>query len=420
MKIPELLAPAANIVCAQTAFEHGADAIYLGYETLNLRARSTNFNYHELIDILRFAKDKSKKVYCALNSMPNDSGIESIKEALATFKDQSITPDAFIVSDPGVILLCKTYFPDIPLHLSTQTGTFNTLSAQFWSQQGISRVILPRELSIDQIAVLTQNAGVETEVFVHGAMCMSISGRCLMGAYMAGRHPNLGDCPQPCRFKYKISPIPDNETLGLEDKSLQKDKTREWFTVEENTEAYLFNSKDLNALPVLDKLVRANIASIKIEGRHRTQHYIASVVKIYRVALDALKANENDYHVLQEWLEELDRLDHRPYTTGFYDGEYMLQDVKDSRPKRDLRIVGVVRGFLEGKGVVVDVKNPFLPGDILNVLPIKKKTLSFDATIKSCYDLNENPLPRALTNRLVVIESDPVLENGDILRKKAT
>jgi len=407
MNIPELLAPAANTECARAAFEHGADAVYIGYDMHNLRAHSSKVMSHDLQEILSEAHDVHKKVYVALNVMPNDAmiaGIESSLKAISIFDDK---PDAIIVSDPGVVALCSQHLPSVNLHLSTQTGTFNTASADFWKAHGVTRVILPRELSLAQIAYISEYALVETEVFVHGAMCMSVSGRCLMGAYMGGRHPNFGDCPQPCRYKYRISPLPVKEDESAEN----------WFTVEEDSEAFLFNSKDLNALSILDKIVNTGVASVKIEGRNRSYHYVSSVVKIYREALDSLVASPQTYRALPHWLDELDRLDHRPYTTGFYGNEYQLQDVRDMRPVRDVRVVGVVRAIMPDKRAVVDVKNPFSSGDILSVLPQKKKAAPFDTHVLGCTDFSGINLHRALTNRLVIIETELLLGIGDIVRK---
>jgi putative protease len=322
-------------------------------------------------------------------------------------------PDAFIVGDPGVITVCQQYAPKVPLHLSTQTGTFNSASAAFWARLGIRRIILPREMSLDTIRKNAASGAVETEVFVHGAMCVSVSGRCLLGAYMGKRHPNFGDCPQPCRLKYRIAPL-----RGPSDSS---EKAGEWYTVEEEWDAgaSILNSKDLNALPVLDRIASSGVTAVKIEGRNRSIHYVASVVKVYRAALDSITHDASAYAPLPQWQEELDRLDHRPYTTGFYAGEYQLQDLAaESRQDRWYRVVGVVRELLDGKGAVVDVKNPFLPLDTLNVLTAAPGEIARDATVLRMTDINGNEIGKALTNRLVICTTTPEMRPGDILRKK--
>jgi putative protease len=421
MEIPELLAPAPTFACAQAAFDNGADAVYAGLSTHNLRARSGNFDVSDLEGLLGLARDAGRsgrgcgRVYIALNVMPDDSMVPDIERSLKSITDRNCLPDAFIVSDPGVVALCRQHSPAVPLHLSTQTGTFNSASAGFWSQQGIRRVILPREMTLDAIQKIAASGLAETEVFVHGAMCVSISGRCLLGVYMRQRHPNFGDCPQSCRLRYSIAALHGpEETL---------DGSEQWYTVEETPgqAAFILNSKDLNALPVLDRIVSTGVTAVKIEGRHRSLHYVASVVKVYRAALDSIARSRKDesYTVLPQWQEELDRLDHRPYTTGFYAGDYTLQDLRrDSRLDRRYRVVGVVRELLDEKGPVVDVKNPFLPGDSLSVLSAEPGAIAHDATVLSMQDINGNSIQKALTNRLVVCTASPALQCGDILRKK--
>jgi putative protease len=412
MKIPELLAPAADAECAEAAFSHGADAVYVGLGTYNLRARTKNVLPAQLAYLLDFAKKAGKKVYGALNIMPDDKTLKEIETLLSTLSKQEILPDAFVVSDPGVIALCREYAPRTALHLSTQTGTFNTKAGQFWLKQGIQRLILPRELTLEQITNFCKTVKAQVEVFIHGAMCVSVSGRCLLGVYTAQRHPNFGDCPQPCRLKYHIAPVYDNET-----------ENGEWLTVTEEPgegatpqQAFLLNSKDLCCLSILNRIVASGVASLKIEGRHRSAHYVSSVVKVYRAALDSLDGSA-EYAVKPEWQQELDRLDHRPYTTGFYAGEYTLQDVNDNRPMPDVRIVGVVREILAGKGAVVDVKNPFCEGDVLNVLPMRKGKMPYEVTIKGITDLEGNKIEKSLTNRLVIINAEEELGKGDMLRK---
>jgi U32 family peptidase len=408
--LPELLAPAADAECARAAIMHGADAVYIGIGPYNLRARSKNAAPEELGDLLSFAHEKGSKVYVALNTMPVDGAMPGIESLLATLAKKEILPHAFIVSDPGVVSLCRRHAPSTDLHLSTQTGTFNTAAAAFWASQGIRRIVLPRELTLVQISALCRSSHIEMEVFVHGAMCMSVSGRCLLGVYTGKRHPNQGDCRQPCRFRYRVSPMYDNET-----------ETGEWFTVEEEdgdapARAFLFNSKDLCCLPILDRIAGTGVASVKIEGRNRSAHYVSSVVKVYRAALDAIAAGRA-YAVAPEWREELERLDHRPYTTGFYAGEYVLQDVIDSRPLPEARIVGVVREIRAGGDAVVDVKNPFNKGDRLNVLPVRREKMPYDTVVLEIRDMDGNGIGRALTNRIVTIGTEQGLVAGDMLRK---
>ena len=413
MKIPELLAPAATYACAVAAFDNGADAVYAGLGTHNLRARSPNFGIDQLDELLGCAHDRGKRAYIALNVLPDDSKIREIELSLKKLETIRCLPDAFIVADPGVMDLCRKHVPEVPLHLSTQTGTFNSASAGFWARFGIRRVILPREMTIEAIQRIVAAGLMETEVFIHGAMCVSISGRCLLGAYTENRHPNFGDCPQPCRLRYKIAPLrsPSDESM----------REGEWYTVEEDPSSgsFILNSKDLNALPVLDRIVASGVTALKIEGRNRSLHYVASVVKVYRAALDGL-ARGGAYVPHPQLGEELQRLDHRPYTTGFYAGESQLQDLSrhDTRQGGDYRVVGVVRDQLDGKGAVVDVKNPFLIGDSVSVISAGQGVIAHEAVIVELTDINGNAIGKALTNRVVVCTTKPGVQVGDILRKK--
>jgi U32 family peptidase len=412
MKLPELLAPAANIECAQAACDHGADAVYVGLGTLNLRANAENVDADGLQAIIEIVKSRGKKVYAALNIMPDDKRLAEIDALLCGLSKRKTLPDAFIVSDPGVLSLCRRHCRGVSIHLSTQTGTFNSTSADFWMRRGVSRIILPRELTLEQITALCKATKTETEMFIHGAMCVSVSGRCLLGAYLQGRHPNFGDCPQSCRLKYRISPITPEGALS-----------DDWYTVEENagessypTTAYLLNSRDLNTISILDRIAATGVTALKIEGRHRSVHYVSSVVKIYRAALDSIARDASPYAVDPAWEREFDRLDHRQYTTGFYGGEYVLQDLYDNRVTPRGRIVGVVRAIMAGKGAVVDVKNPFTAGETLYVLPVKKNMMPYDTVCTGLSDLNGNAIDRALPHRLVIAASEPSLTPGDLLR----
>lgn len=408
MTNPELLAPAGNYECLEAVFNHGADAAYIGIGTFNLRAYSPNFLIDELPQALKLARKNNKLIYAVLNTMPDDSQLIEIEKLLKELSGQPDLPDAIVVSDPGVIALCKEHLDSMELHLSTQTGTFNMRTMKFWASQGISRVVLPREFNLEQVRALSKAGICETEVFIHGAMCVSISGRCLLGAYLAGRHANQGECPQPCRFRYDIAP-----------RSKEGEPTDEWFPAEEDKEGvYLFNSKDLNTLPILPEIVETGVFSLKIEGRNKSMHYVSSVVKTYRAALDGYLNNPDNYKPEPVWLEELENLDHRPYTTGFYKGEYMMQETSVSKAKSKIRAVGVVKGILEGGVAVVDVKNPFLAGEELNILPVNKKKSRYDIAFAKITDLSGNELERAVTNRIVAVKTDVKLSVGDVIRRE--
>jgi|GEM_PF-941201 putative protease len=414
MTAPELLAPAGSLEGLRAACDHGADAVYVGVGPHNLRARGANFSIEEFKDCIAYCKKSKRRIYAALNSMPGDKALDEIEQLLRACSRLKAKPDAFIISDPGVLTLCRRFFKTTPLHLSTQTGTFNGVSAQFWKPHGVSRVILPREFSLEQIRDVIVRARIETEVFVHGAMCVSVSGRCLLGAYLGKRHPNWGDCPQPCRLRYRIAPQEKDLDCG------------EWLSVEEEFggrddehRAYILNSKDLNTLSILPRIIATGVSSLKIEGRNKSAHYVGSVVKIYRAALDACINDRDRYSVLPEWTDELNRLDHRPYTTGFYGGdEYVLQETGFSQTFSSLRIVGTVKAVTMAGEAVVDVKNPFGFNDVFNVLPVRRGRMPFDARCASLTDMDHNPLNRALTNRVVLLTTNEQLSVGDMLRKE--
>jgi putative protease len=415
MKPPELLAPAGTFECLRAACDHGADAVYVGIGRFNLRARSGNFSVEELENAITYVKKNGRRIYAALNIMPGDGVLDQIEKIIQALSACDSLPDALIVSDPGVISLCRQYLNSVPLHLSTQTGTCNYLSARFWQGQGITRIVLPREMTLEEVAAFNKKVTVETELFVHGAMCVSISGRCLLGAYLGGRHghANRGDCPQPCRLKYRIVPVENDETSDAEG-----------LTIEEfpgvpgpGGEAYLLNSKDLNTLSLLPNIIETGVSALKIEGRNKSPHYVASVVKVYREALDFFLENPSKYSVRPQWTEELDRLDHRTYTTGFYGSDRDLQDVHFSQTLSGLRITGSVKGVLTNGEAVIDVKNPFTIMDAFNVLPVRKGETPFELRLNALTDINGNPIDRAITHRVVLAECGSRLRVGDMLRK---
>jgi len=408
----ELLSPAGNFESVCAACDHGADAVYVGVGPYNLRSHAANFSIEEFRDCIAYCKKKKRKIYAAINAMPDDKMLLSMQSIIESCHRLKARPDAFIVSDPGVLSVCRQYFKTVAMHLSTQTGTFNGRSAVFWKRNGIRRVILPRELSLDRIAALAKHSAVETEVFIHGAMCVSISGRCLLGAYLGKRHPNWGDCPQPCRLRYRIAPQEIN--AGADD----------WLTIEEDCDgaadpqnAYILNSKDLNALPVLPGIVATGVSALKIEGRNKSSHYVGTITKVYREAIDECVKNPKKYAVRKAWTDELDRLDHRPYTTGFYGQDYVLQEVGFSQSFSPLRIVGAVKAVTGDAAAVIDVKNPFSALDKLSVLPIRKGCKPFELHDTSLTGIDRRPLERAVTNRIVVMTAREVLRVGDMIRR---
>lgn len=406
MSPPELLAPAGSFTCAQAAFDHGADAVYAGIGKFNLRAHSPNFTVEEFCDLKRYASGLGRKVYAALNIMPDDKMLNLLKLTLKDLYTSGGLPDAFIVSDPGVLGVISEMCPGAELHLSTQTGCFNSTSMWFWKDQGVSRVVLPRELNLEQIKDLSSLDIIETEIFVHGAMCVSVSGRCLLGAYLGKRHPNLGDCPQPCRFNYRIIP----QEVGMKTE-------HDGFWVEESEAgAYLLNSKDLCTLEIIPQLIQTGAASFKIEGRNKSAHYVASVVKVYRDALDSAAAHPDSYQIKSWWMDELDSIEHRTYTCGFYKSDPLKQDVFASKATAGFRLVGMVKAVVEGRPVV-DVKNSFSDRTLINILPVRQRLEPYDLQFERMVELDGKAVEKACSNRLVVLEGcSERLRTGDMLR----
>lgn len=402
----ELVAPAGTHEILKAALDQGADAVYVGLGPFNLRARAPAFDVAGAEEAAAFVHARGKRLYAALNAMADDRQLADMERMLAELADSEGRPDAVIVSDPGVLSLCRRALPDVALHLSTQTGTFSAASMRFWKEQGVSRIVLPRELTLEQIGELNRQSLCQTELFIHGAMCVSVSGRCLLGAYLSGRHPNWGDCPQPCRLRYRVTPLDGRGALC------------EGFDLEETERGvYLLNSRDLNTLPVLPAVVASGVSAVKIEGRNKSLHYVSSTVKTYRAALDAAVRDSTTYAVAPEWAREMDRLDHRPYTTGFYTGEYALQEPGFSKVAPSVRVVGVVKAILENGRAALEVKNPFSPNEILNVLPTGRAE-SYDVVLSEVTGLGGNRLTRTPSNTIVVCASDARLRVGDILRRQ--
>lgn len=411
MNKPELLAPAGNFETLQAAFLNGADAVYLGVGVLNLRAYSENFTSEDLPEILSIADEYNGKVYVVVNLMPNDEQLGEIASFFRDLKEASRRPHALIVSDPGVIALAKEIIPEQELHLSTQTGTFNRAAMQFWKEQGITRIVLPREFTMEQVRASVDSDICEIELFIHGAMCVSISGRCMMGSYISGRNPNHGECSQPCRYSYDIVPRDGGGNL-LPDKG---------FSVEEfGGMTYIFNSKDLNTIQHIPAIIESGVHSLKIEGRNKSVHYVSSVVKAYRIAIDTYFNKGADEYVLpQSLIDELEQLDHRPYTDGFIGGDIQMQSVSYAKEKSKVRVLGRVKEILEGGVAVVDVKNPFVPGESISVLSVNQRKEPFTITVSTIEDLSGNVQEKAVTNRVVVVTNceNIKLRVGDMLRR---
>jgi len=303
-KKPELVAPAGDIEKLKTAIEYGADAVYVGGEGFNLRMGAANLTIEEIKEAASWVHERGKKIYVTLNIFARNYHVSGIRSYLK--KLEEIPIDAVIVADPGVFLTVKEITPHIPIHLSTQANTTNAKSVEFWRQLGMKRVVLARELTLGEIKEITNSSTIETEVFVHGAMCMSYSGRCLLSSFMANRHANLGDCSHSCRWQYILK---------------EENRPNEPYPiVEDESGTFILSSKDLCMIQHIPELVLAGVTAWKIEGRMKSPYYVAAVTRIYREALDRYFADPDGYVYDQKWLSELEKVSHREYGTGFFFG----------------------------------------------------------------------------------------------------
>lgn len=302
MKKPELLAPAGNLEKLKMALLYGADAVFLGGKAFGLRAFGGNFTEEEIKEGVEFAHHLHKKVYVTINIYPHNADIKKLPEYLCYL--ESIEVDAILVADLGVFTIAREVAPKLSVHISTQANNTNWVSVNAWEKLGAVRVVLARELSLAEITEMREKCMVELEMFVHGAMCISYSGRCLLSNYFTGRDANRGSCAQSCRWKYSL---------------VEEKRPGEYFPVlEDERGTYIFNSKDMCLLPHLAEVIESGVDSLKIEGRMKSVHYAASVVKVYRQAIDSYFENRAAFTIREEWLEELQKVSHRAYTTGFY------------------------------------------------------------------------------------------------------
>ena len=356
----ELLAPAGNLEKLKMAIIYGADAVYLGGEEFGLRASAGNFGPEELKEGIAFAHTNQKKVYLTMNIIPHNEDFNDMPEYIRQARDAGV--DAIIFSDPGIYELLRQEAPDMELHLSTQANNTNWRSASFWYRMGIKRVILARELSFYEIKEIRENVPekLELEMFVHGSMCISYSGRCLLSNYMADRDSNRGLCAHPCRWKYHL---------------VEEKRPGEYMPVFENERGtYIFSSKDLCLIEHIPEIITSGITSLKIEGRMKSSYYVATVIKAYREALDAYIASPQNYEFNKTWLEEMSKASHREYTTGFYTGKPKGKEqiYESSSYIREYDFVGLVTSYNAVTGIAtIEQRNRFVNGEELEVVAPK-------------------------------------------------
>ena len=352
-KRPELLAPAGTMEKLQMALAYGADAAYLGGAQFGLRAFGGNFTNEEIRAAVRLAHDAGKKIYVTVNVFPHNNDLVSLPDYLRFLAEAGA--DAVLVADLGVFMLAREAAPALPVHISTQANNVNWRTVRAWQELGAERVVLARELSREEICEIRRHTSVELELFVHGAMCISYSGRCLLSSYFTGRDANRGSCAQSCRWKYAL---------------VESSRPGEYYPVEEDERGtYIMNSKDLCLLPYLDEIVAAGIDSLKIEGRMKSVHYAASVVKAYRMALDSCLTGDS-YEVQEVWMTELGKVSHRAYTTGFFLGKTTEADqiYGSSSYEQTSDFVGLVRSYdAENRLATVEQRNNMKLGQEIEI-----------------------------------------------------
>lgn len=404
----EILAPAGDIEKLKTAYYFGADACYFAGKKWGLRAFSENFEEDELREYIDFAHSLGKKAYITVNIQAHNSDFVGLSDYLVYL--QEIGADAVIVSDAGIMSLCKEVAPNLPIHLSTQACATNKYSAKFWADAGATRIILARELSIEEIKEIRDYLPpqIELEAFVHGAMCISYSGRCLLSNYFTGRDSNRGACVQACRWEYYITEKCRKESGQGEEYEIQQDERS----------TYILNSKDLCMVNYLDKLADAGVTSFKIEGRMKSPYYVANVVNTYRRAVDLLEQNPASYKIDPNRVCELEKCSHRRFTTGFFLHEGDREFLESSQPVSTYDFVAQVIGDSVDGFAVVEQRNRFAVGDELEILS-PRDTFNKTFAVGEMYNSDGEVVTDAmLVQQQLKLKCPFELRAGDILRKK--
>lgn len=392
----ELLAPAGSMESLKTALYFGADAVYCGGPLLQLRAEAAGFTFDDLAEAVKLTHEKGKKIYVTVNSFASDEEIEALGEYANKLKDIGV--DAVIVSDLGAVAEIREKCPSLPIHISTQANTQNYKSIEVYKKMGVERVVLGREMSLEAIEKLKDKIpeGMEIEAFVHGAMCMAYSGRCLLSSFLSNRSGNKGECSQPCRWNYY----------------LVEEKRQNMFipVSEENGATAILSSTDLKSISFLDRLEKAGVSSFKIEGRMKSPYYVATVVNAYRHFMDSTAT-------LRQCEEELECASHRPYAAGFYFGEAKADPNNDGLYRQTCSFIGIVLDDIGDDLYLVEQRNRFATGDTLEVLSPSSIGEKFEVT--DIYSANgERKEVASLVQEKVKIYSPVKLRSGDILRKR--
>ena len=400
MPLPELLAPAGSMEKLATALIYGADAVYLGIDRFSLRASAGCLSRGELPPACDLVQRHGRRLYLTLNAYLHPGEEAEFRRLLLELRPLPI--DAFIVADPGALAMVRELDPDRTVHLSTQANVTGIHAAQFWQAAGVKRLNLARELTLQEIAAIRAQTGVEIEVFAHGALCVAYSGRCLMSAAMTGRSANRGECAHPCRWNYAVQ---------------EETRPGEYFGIEEDARGtYLFNSRDLRLIEHLPRLIAAGVDSLKIEGRMKSRYYVAAVTRVYRAALDAYRDDPAGWRCDPLWLRELDTVSHRPYGSGFLFGrEEAGVHPADSRYRQSHLFVGVVGDDGGAQGWLVEGRNRFAVGDELELIGPGMRQATF--TLEQAWNEEGEYLAVVQPNARVRLQLPPAARAGDLLRK---
>ncbi len=403
-KLPELLCPAGDLVRLKAAVDYGADAVYLAGEEFGMRTAAANFSKDDLKKGIDYAHSKNVKVHVTCNTLPHNDEVERLPEFLEYLND--VGADAIIAADIGTMELVKKYAPNCELHASVQSGIVNHLTANSFYNMGAKRVVLARELSLSEISEIRAKTpkDLELEAFAHGAMCVSFSARCLLSSYMTGRDANRGDCAQPCRWSYSL---------------MEEKRPGQYFDITETEKGtYILNANDLCMAEHLREMCKAGIDSIKIEGRAKSHYYVAVVTNAYRAAVDSLK-NSDENWVLPAWVtEELNKISHRTYSTGFYFGKpENAQTYKDAGYIRDYSVAAVVDDYQDGM-VLATLKNKFLRGQEFDCL--EPGSAPFTVVANELYNEKNEPIESAPHPMMTIkIPFEREIKKGSLLRIKS-
>lgn len=386
LKKPELLAPAGNLEKLKFAVLYGADAVYIGGQKFGLRAKAGNFSIEDMKEGVAFAHQHGAKVFVAANIIAHNEDFVGMEEYFRTLYEIGI--DAVIIADPAIIDVCKQAAPNLEIHLSTQASTTNWKTVKYWADEGVKRIVLAREVSMEEIREIKRNVDVEIEAFIHGAMCISYSGRCVLSNHMTNRDANRGGCAQSCRWKYDLFEDGIDEEKGISHTEIP--------LFSEDDESFTMSSKDLCMIEHIPEMIEAGVDSLKIEGRMKTIHYVATVVGAYRKVIDAYMEDPDNFVFKQEWLEEIYKAANRPLTTAFYYHNPTEEDQIFGQPPKmaSYDFAGLVLDYDETTGLAtIEQRNHFAVGQEVEFFGPKMD--NFIQIVEALWDEEGNPIDAA-------------------------